>query len=196
MIKQLAAEDGVEVDHTEDESVYTPENLARYAAIVWLQVSGDVLTDDGRAAFETYLKSGGGWAGIHGPADAEWSWPTYEDIVGARFLYHPTNGSQIASVSPDASDPSTSFLPRPWLWEEEWYAFKRNPRGPFTVLLTIDESSYDPEEQPMGSDHPVAWRGTFGRGKTWYTSLGHHEESYREENFRNHVRSGINSVLR
>ena len=195
-IQELSAGEGIVVEHTEDEGAFTLENLDRHDAVVWLQVSGDVLTETGRAAFADYLARGGGWAGIHGPADAEWWWPTYDDIVGARFRCHPTNGRQAASVIVRAEDPSTAALPHPWVWEDEWYAFEHAPGAPFTVLLGIDESTYDPEDGPMGENHPVAWRGTFGAGKTWYTSLGHHADSYSDERFRKHLWGGITSVLR
>jgi type 1 glutamine amidotransferase len=184
------------VDHTEDSDVFTVDNLAGYDAVIWLQVSGDVLDEAGRVAFAGYLRNGGGFAAIHGPADAEWSWPEYEDIVGARFQYHPADGNQKADVVVEAEDPSTAHLPNPWQWADEWYVFKRNPRGHKEILLRVDESTYDTDAESMGEDHPVTWRGRYGKGRTWYTSLGHHAESYADPAFREHLRGGIASVLR
>lgn len=197
LINTYAHDRGITVDQTEDEADFTLPNLAHYDAVVWLQVSGDVLDEAGRAAFDAYLRAGGGFAGIHGAADAEWSWPTYESIVGARFLFHPLeNQTQTAAVISELADPSTSPIPQPWKWSDEWYSFKRNPRGEFEILLRIDESSYDPESEPMGDDHPVSWRGRHGEGRTWYTSLGHWPESYADPIFREHVWGGITSVMR
>jgi type 1 glutamine amidotransferase len=197
LIEERASEAGIAVDHTEDESLFSEENLARYAGVVWLQVSGDVLDESGREAFAAYLRSGGGFAGIHGASDAERTWPEYENIVGARFRFHPQDQpTQTASVITELDDPSTASIPRDWQWCEEWYAFTRNPRGDVEILLRVDESAYDPETAPMGEDHPVCWRGRVGAGKTWYTALGHSSESYSDSVFRDHIWGGVLSVLR
>jgi type 1 glutamine amidotransferase len=197
LVQACASNSGVAVDQTEDESDFNSPNLDRYDSVVWLQVSGDVLDDAGRTAFDAYLRAGGGYAGIHGASVAERSWPTYESIVGARFLFHPmVRQFQTARVITELSDPSTASIPQSWDWLDEWYSFERNPRGEFQILLRIDESSYDPEEKPMGDDHPVSWRGRHGEGHTWYTSLGHLAESYADPIFRDHIWGGIKSVMR
>lgn len=197
MIRASAASELVEVTATEDSAIFSPDGLALFDAVVWLQVSGDVLTDHQRVAFSAYLRGGGGFAAIHGPADAEWSWPEYTDILGARFLYHPEAGTQSAEVRVEDPDhPSTEGITSPWAWTEEWYVFDRNPRGSKRILLTVDESTYDVQAQKMGADHPIAWAGQHGDGRTWYSALGHHPESYEDAKFVNHIWGGIKSVLR
>lgn len=197
LIQEFAAANSVEVEHTEDATAFTSDNLARFGAVVWLQVSGDVLNDDQRTALDGYLANGGGWAGIHGAADAEWSWPAYEAIAGARFLYHPSGQfqRQEALVVAERKSPATEPIPDGWRWAEEWYAFTRNPRSGFEILLRIDEGTYDPREQPMGTDHPVSWRGTYGTGRTFYTALGHYTDNYDDDIFRHHIWGGIASVM-
>ncbi|WP_308467127.1 ThuA domain-containing protein [Rathayibacter soli] len=196
-VTQLAAAAGVVVDHTEDSAVFTTDSLQRYAAVVWLNVSGDVLDQDGRRAFASYLRAGGGFAAIHGPADAEWSWPEYDTILGARFLFHPREHQfQRATMRSERhGHASTAELPNPWVWTDEFYAFKSNPRPRVSVLLTVDESTYDPELEPMGADHPVSWTARYGAGRTWYTALGHNAEAYSDAEFRSHLWGGISSVI-
>jgi uncharacterized protein len=197
LVQACAGDNGVAVDHAENAAEFNPRNLDRYDAVVWLQVSGDVLDTSGRSAFDAYLRAGGGYAGIHGAATAERSWPAYEAIVGAWFLFHPhTRQLQTARVLTELDDPSTASIPRPWQWHEEWYSFTRNPRGESEILLRVDESSYDPEDEPMGEDHPVSWRGRHGEGRTWYTALGHAAKSYADPIFRGHIWGGITSVMR
>jgi type 1 glutamine amidotransferase len=195
LIQQAAAADGVEVVATEDNAAFEAPALAGFDAAVWLQVSGDVLTDPQREAFGAFLRAGGGFAGIHGASDAERSWPDYEDIVGARFLYHPKLQAQTADLWAEATHPCTAGLPEPWRWTEEWYTFERNPRGLVEVLLKVDEQTYDVQEQCMGADHPICWAGHFGAGRTWYTALGHHRESYADPVFARHIWGGITSVV-
>lgn len=195
LITDQAYEDGNTLDHSEDSTLFTLENLARYDAVIWLQVTGNVLDEAGRRAFSAYLNAGGGFAGIHVTADAERSWPAYEDIVGARFAHHPRSPNQLASLAVEAAHPSTDHLSNPWLWADEWYAFERNPRGCKEVVLSVDETTYDPEFSHMGDDHPISWWGQWGKGRTWYTSLGHHSIAYSNPVFRAHIRGGVASVL-
>ena len=48
------------------------------------------------------------------------------------------------------------------------------------VLISIDETTYDPETGPMGEDHPMVWWHDIGKGRVFYSALGHSPESYRE----------------
>lgn len=205
LIQRTAAENDVDVIATEDPAAFEAEALEGIDAAVWLHVSGDVLEPSQREAFGTFLRQGGGFAGIHGAADAEWGWPEYEQIIGARFLYHPKDGAQTTDLIVETHDhPSTRTLPDRWRWTEEWYSFQRSPRPEVDVLLSVDESTYDltfdetiydPAAPAMGADHPISWAGRFGAGHTWFTSLGHHPEAYADENFTAHIWGGITSVL-
>ena len=71
-IRQLGARHHFAVDATEDAGAFTDANLARYDVVVWLSTTGDVLTDAQQAAFERYIRAGGGYAGIHAASDTEY----------------------------------------------------------------------------------------------------------------------------
>jgi uncharacterized protein len=58
------------------------------------------------------------------------------------------------------------------------------------VLLTLDEMSYDPGPAAMG-DHPIAWCHFVGKGRAWYTKLGHRAETYANPAFVRHLLGGI-----
>ncbi|HSI80122.1 MAG TPA: ThuA domain-containing protein [Solirubrobacterales bacterium] len=192
-IEELAAEHNFSVDATEDAAAFTDENLANYDVVIWLLTTGDVLDDSQQAAFERYIRAGGGYAGIHSASDTEYDWPWYGDLVGAYFSGHPRNQDATIKVS-DRVHPSTAHLPARWDRFDEWYSFRRNPRGDVHVLASIDESTYDPEAHPMGLDHPVAWCQAFDGGRSWYTALGHTIESYSESDFRQHILGGIETA--
>jgi type 1 glutamine amidotransferase len=89
-----------------------------------------------------------------------------------------------------ATHPSTRHYPASFVFTDEWYAFKRNPRGSVRVLLTIDESTYAPGTSAMG-DHPIAWYHLVGRGRSWYTNMGHRSETYDDPAFERHLLGGI-----
>ena len=88
-IRELATRAGLAVDATEDSSAFTDTNLRRYAAVVFLLTTGDVLNPPQQAAFERYIRRGGGFAGVHSASDTEYDWPWYGRLVGAYFRSHP-----------------------------------------------------------------------------------------------------------
>ena len=53
------------VDATEDAAAFTPENLARYRAVVFLNSSGEVFDEKQKAAFQGFIHGGGGLAAVH-----------------------------------------------------------------------------------------------------------------------------------
>jgi cytochrome c len=192
-IQQLAADNGFTVDHTEDATAFTDENLAQYDVVIWLSTTGDVLNDAQQAAFERYIQGGGGYAGIHSASDTEYDWPWYGDLVGTYFRGHPRNQDGVVKVS-DHAHPSTQHLPALYNKFDEFYSFRDNPRGDVHVLMSLDEDSYDPETHAMGLDHPIAWCQNYDGGRSWYTGLGHTIESYSEPEFLQHVLGGIETA--
>ncbi len=187
-IRQLGQQNGFAVDATEDASQFTEANLARYQAVVFLSTTGDVLNAAQQAAFETYMRNGGGFAGVHSATDTEYDWPWYAGLVGAYFKSHPAIQRGVLRIE-DATHPSTSPLPATWERTDEWYDFRINPRGRVKVLATLDESSY--QGGTMGADHPIAWCQQYGGGRAWYTAGGHTQQSYTEALFRQHLLGGI-----
>jgi type 1 glutamine amidotransferase len=183
-----ALRDLFQVDATEDAGAFTPDNLARYRAVVFLNTSGTILDQAQKAAFEEYIRGGGGFAGVHGAADTEYDWPFYGELIGAHFASHPQIQPAVVRVE-DPTHPATAGLPQTWTRTDEWYNFRTNPRARVHVLLTLDESSYT--GGTMGADHPHAWYRTYGRGRSFYTAGGHTVESYAEPAFRSHLAGGI-----
>lgn len=189
-VKDLGTAYGFTVDATEDGTVFTPDNLATYRAVVFALTSGDVLDDTEKAAFEGYIRAGGGYAGIHSASDTEFDWPFYGHVVGAYFKSHPHGQQQARVVVEDRDNPSTTHLPTTWNRWDEWYNFRTNPRTTVHVLASLDESSYDPGPDRMG-DHPITWCQKVEGGRSWYTAMGHTEESYADPAFRAMLLGGI-----
>ncbi len=207
-IRQLGASNGFSVDASEDPEDFSPENLAQYAAVIFLNTTLDVLdTPAQQEALVQYIETGGGFVGIHSAADTHHDWPFYGELVGAQFLAHPVANQPGSLLVEDPEHPSTSFLGDSWnLPLEEFYSFKSNPRGAVRVLLRIDESGYlqepntscDPSGPtfPQGysgvmGDHPMAWCHDKFAGRAWYTALGHEPYLYLDSQFRAHLLSGI-----
>jgi hypothetical protein len=192
-IESIARRRGWSVHHTENGAVHNPGDLARFAAVVWHNTSGDVLDEAQREALRRWIEAGGGWVGVHGAGgDASYDWRWYvEELVGAQFIGH-TMGPQFQKgtlIGEDASHPATRHLASPWIHEEEWYSFDRSvrERPDFQVLARVDESTYSPRlklffmdrDIAMG-DHPIVWSHCVGRGRALFSALGHQASAYAE----------------
>ena len=88
-IQKLGKENDFDVDTTEDPIVFTEDNLKKYAAVVFLNTTGNVLNYKQEAAFERFIQAGGGFVGIHSATDTEYDWRWYAKLVGANFESHP-----------------------------------------------------------------------------------------------------------
>ena len=190
-IAKLGAENGFVVDTTENAAMFNEQNLRRYAAVVFLNTTGDVLDPLQQNAFERYIQAGGGYVGVHAATDTEYDWPWYGKLAGAYFKDHPSTPSNVQHGVyhvHDKTHASTSFLPEPWERTDEFYSFK-NMNPDVKVLLTLDEKSYIGGN--MGDWHPSAWYHEYDGGRAFYTSLGHTEETYAEPLFLRHLLEGL-----
>jgi type 1 glutamine amidotransferase len=202
-IAQMGVRNGFDVDATENADLFTDDNLAKYDVVIFLCTTGDVLNADQQSAFERYIRGGGGYAGIHSASDTEYDWAWYGGLVGAYFRDHPGGPAgnaqfQVATMNvEDPHTPATRRLGRTWTREEEWYNFRTNPRGSVHVLLSVDESTYDPRgysvpggSPPMG-DHPISWCHRYDGGRAFYTALGHKGTYWDEPLLLSHILGGI-----
>ncbi|MGV9214005.1 ThuA domain-containing protein [Micromonospora sp. RB23] len=190
-IQQLGAANGFTVEATEDAGQFTDANLARFAAVIWLSTTGDVLNAAQQASFERYITAGGGYVGVHSASDTEYDWPWYGGLVGAYFASHPAEQTATVKVA-DQVHPSTRGLPQRWSRFDELYNYRTNPRGAVHVLATLDESTYTGGS--MGYDHPISWCQNYSGGRAWYTGLGHTDASYADAAFRQHLLGGIQTA--
>ncbi|WP_378626227.1 ThuA domain-containing protein [Nocardiopsis alba] len=194
LYEALAEEHGFETEHTEDADVFNEEDLARFDVVVWLSTTGDVLDEDQQGAFEDYIRSGGGYVGVHSASDTHYDWEWYGELVGAYFASHPPGTQDATVMVNDRVHPSTAGLPASWERHDEWYDYDVNPRGDVHVLAGLDESSYEDQVDPagqMGYDHPIAWCQVYDGGRSWYTGGGHTNESYSEPEFTDHLLGGL-----
>ncbi|GGQ84551.1 ThuA domain-containing protein [Streptomyces asoensis] len=187
-VRELGATAGFTVDATEDAGAFTPANLRRYDAVVFLSTTGDVLDAAQQKAFETYIRHGGGFVGVHAAADTEYDWAFHGGLVGAWFRSHPAV-QPAAVVVEDRAHPATSGLGPTWNRTDEWYDYRTNPRERVHVLASLDEDSYT--GGTMDGDHPIAWCRTYQGGRAFYTGAGHTKESYADPAFRAHLLGGI-----
>jgi Trehalose utilisation/PKD domain len=122
-IRALGRANEFQVDATEDATVFRDSVLAHYDTVVFLSTTGDPLNNIQQAAFQRYIRAGGGFTGIHAAADTEYDWNWYGHLVGGYFLSHPP-GTPTATIDvEDLTNRSTEHLPHRWERTDEWYTF-------------------------------------------------------------------------
>ncbi|MEM8706609.1 MAG: ThuA domain-containing protein [Actinomycetota bacterium] len=188
LIADLATDHGWTVEYADDSGRFLDGDLAGFDTIVFLQTTGDFFDGAEEAAFEAYIRQGGGFVGVHAAADAEYDWDWYGGLLGGWFDGHPPTQNATIIVE-DGTHPSTEHLGATWERAGEWFDFSPNPRGSVTVLLSLDESTYS--GGGMGGDHPIAWYHEYDGGRAWYTGLGHAGSAFAEPEFIAHLRGGI-----
>ncbi len=188
-VKKLGEEFGFGVDATEESAGFTDENLKQYKTVVFMSTTGDVLNDTQQAAFERYIRAGGGFVGVHAASDTEYDWPWYGKLVGAYFSKHPSGTPKATVRLDDPDNPLISSLPLSWTRNDEWYNFRSNPRKDVHVLASLDESTY--QGGTMNGDHPITWYHDFEGGRSWYTAMGHTKESFTDPLFLMQLLGGI-----
>ncbi|KAL9714215.1 hypothetical protein Ac2012v2_002525 [Leucoagaricus gongylophorus] len=193
-------------DQTEDQSLFTDDNLQKYDGLVFLSNTGEVLDEPGKIALHNYLNKGGNFAAVHSASDCLRTTSFYGREVGAYFDYHPELQNAIVDVI-GPSHPSTAELPTTWKVMDEIYNFKSDPRSVGAiVVLAANESSYSDNgvrKFDQGVPHPIAWYQEHGSGvdqdrpagRSFYTGLGHLNETWKDETFLSHVLGGLHWAL-
>jgi type 1 glutamine amidotransferase len=195
--EQLARQHDFELVWSADPHVMEG-TLSKYAAIVFLNSSGEELNEAQRQQVERYIKAGGNAVVVHRAIIAKPGlWPWYEKLVGRSFLIHPMLQTAVVNQR-DAGFPASFGLPEHWIWSDEWYEFTNPHQIAVQTVLAVDERSYDPHKiwpgqvaRGMGEDHPVSWYHLFDGGRVFVTALGHNALAYRDPQYLAHLWGGI-----
>jgi type 1 glutamine amidotransferase len=187
MLDAIAKEQNFEVTMTNTNEEITPEGLAKYEAVFFLNTSGDVFTDAQQDAFEAWITTrNGAFVGVHSAADTEVEWSFYKELTGQYYDLHGPAGTpgDVLLEAAAAEFPGMAGIPSPWSRTEEWYNFDSHEawseKPGFTILA-----------RRADNDHPVSWTREFGNVRSFYTALGHDPEAYEDELFKAHVAGGI-----
>jgi type 1 glutamine amidotransferase len=173
----------------------TPSALVGVDAIVFANTTGSLPVRD-LGALLNWIGEGHGFAGMHSASDTYHDAPAYLEMLGNEFLTHGGQTTVDALVE-NASHPASSPLGNRFRVFDEIYKFTRANRGRVTMLLSLDRHPDDglPEAGQPG-DLPLAWAKDYGRGRVFYTALGHREDVWQNSLYQQHILGGIRWVLR
>ena len=146
------------------------EGLKKFDAVIFANTTGDLPLPDPQA-FLDWIKAGHGFIGIHAATDTFPGFQPYTEMIGGHFLRHGPQ-VEVEAINQDATCPSCKHLGKTWTVFDEIYQLKDFKRENVHGLLTLDKH---PNDKTPG-DFPVAWRKDYGKGRVFYTSLGHRED--------------------
>ena len=188
----------------------SPAALRKYDAVIFANTTGDLPLPD-KQGFLDWIKAGHGFAGMHSAADTfdktrnSEGYPPYVQMLGAEFRHHDAQ-AQVDCINQDPKHPATKMLPPLWHVKDEIYLMNSFVRTNVHGLLKLDK---EPNTKAPG-DYPISWCKKYGKGRVFYTSLGHREDmwdpntppSFKRENppevselYQKHILGGIEWVL-
>ena len=167
---------------TTDFSKYPYEKLKEYDVVIMPNAAPWSAAE--RAAFEQYMKNGGGWVGFHAAAynDRNTNWPWLLEFLGGGVFLCNNWPPQPVLLELDTQDHQvTKNLPKDFIAPaSEWYQWSPSPRDNADIQVLV---SLSPKNYPLGikdivysGDWPVVW--TNRNYRMIYLNMGHGDEEY------------------
>jgi type 1 glutamine amidotransferase len=156
-------------------------SLANVDAIFFLGHREVALEPSQRAELAAFVKDEGkGFVAAHTALTAFDSWPEFGDLLGGRYDDHPWNVASGTVINEDPSFPATKHFPPTFTLVDEFYQPKAFSRERTRVLLRLDVAAMPPNPQlrRTDGDFPLAWARMYGKGRVFYSSLGHAAETW------------------
>jgi uncharacterized protein len=166
---------------------YNAKNLDDFDAALFY-TGGDLEMDDRQKAdFISFVHDDGkGFIGIHSAAITFTKWPQYGEMIGGFYDEHPWGTFNAPIIVEDAQFPGMSQWPHAFTIKDEIYQIKDFSRDKCRVLMRLDASKLDlknPRVHRGDKDFAVAWAKMYGKGRVYYSTLGHVEENWDNPDF-------------
>lgn len=125
-------------------------------------------------------EDGKGFVAAHTATTAFLSWPEFGEMLGGRYDNHPWNTVEAPVINADPAFPATKHLPSVFNFTDEFYQTKDFSAEKSHVVLRLDTSKLppNPEFRGAGKDFPLAWAKSYGKGRVFYSALGHEAKTW------------------
>jgi type 1 glutamine amidotransferase len=166
------------------------KNLNYFDAVIFASTTGELDMDASQKQdLMAFIKEDGkGFVGIHAALDTNYTWPEYGEMIGGWFDQHPWMTFNAPILNEDSDFPAVRHFPKAFTKYDEIYQPKEWSRSNVNVLLSLDSSKLDYSNNPrihrMDHDFPVAWSKMYGKGRVFYSTLGHTEEAWEDPDIR------------
>jgi uncharacterized protein len=161
---------------------FNVRNLEYFDAIFFFGVREIDLSPEQRSDLLSFVKGDGkGFVAAHSAATAFFSWPEFGEMLGGRFDEHPWGITEGTVIVDDPKFPAMRHLPRSMVFRDELYQIKDFSRDTIRVLAHLDASKLDltgPLVHRKDGDFPAAWARTYGKGRVFYSILGHDADDW------------------
>ena len=203
--------------HSEDDSMFEPEKLKEFDAVLMLNTTGEVfrpakMPDDAKAkqkvldrearlkdSLVAFVKGGKGLAGTHSATDTYQSWGAYNDMMGGAFINHPWHTKVPVKNLAPKHPVNEAFDGKGFDITDEIYQFRSDTAlgAERKILLALDTTKMDVTKGGSRKDgqYAVSWVSTYGKGRTFYCSLGHRDEIYYNPTILKHYLAGLQYAL-
>ena len=195
-------------DLADDYSVFTTENLAKYDAILFNNTTRLKFPDPKqREAILEFTKGGGGIAGIHAAGDCFHNWPEGAALIGGLFAGHPwgAGGTWAFQLDEPNHTINKAFRGQGFWHQDEIYQYNPNTFvGPenIRILVSLDMTKKIVSDKlngpkrnkafpPGPRDVPVSWIREYGKGRLFYSNLGHNKQTNWAPNVLQHYLDGL-----
>jgi type 1 glutamine amidotransferase len=173
----------------------TPAAVRAHDGFLFYTTGRLPLAPDVRRALFARVRAGGGFVGVHSATDTWYEVPEYGELLGGIFDGHPWH-QRVRLVVEDPDQAATAHLGAEWWTTDEIYQFRGWSRRDVHVLLRLDPGSVDAARGARADgDYALAWTRAAGRGRVFYTALGHRADVWTDARFRQHVLGGIRWAL-
>jgi len=177
------------------------KNLNYFDALVFASTTGELdLTDDQKSDMMSFIKDDGkGFVGIHAALDTNYKWPEYGEMIGGWFDQHPWMTFNAPIILEDPNFPAVRHFPHAFVKRDEIYQPMKWSREKVNVLLRLDETKLDYANNPRihrtDHDFAVAWSKMHGKGRVFYSTLGHTKEAWDDPDIQKMYFEAIKWVL-
>jgi len=202
--------------HSEDDAMFEPEALKQFDAVIMLNTTGELfrprrLPKDAeekqkvlqreerlKQSLVDFVKNGGGLAGTHSATDTYKRWKEYNDMMGGAFAGHPWHTDvPVRNLRPD-HPLNAAFAGEGFTVKDEIYQFRDDTalKSDRLMLLSLDGDKMDlGKGKRKDGFYPVSWVSKYGKGRTFYCSLGHRNEIYYNPAVLEHYLAGFQYAL-
>ena len=167
------------------------KNLNYFDVLIFASTTGELDMDDSQKAdmLSFIHDDGKGFVGIHAAMDTNYKWPEYGEMIGGWFDQHPWMTFNAPIINEDPSFPAVRHFPAAFTKYDEIYQPKSWSRDKDNVLLSLDADKLDYKaggDRVHRTDHDfaVAWDKMYGKGRVFYSTLGHTEEAWHDPDIR------------
>ena len=162
-------------------------SLEWFDAVAFVNTTGSWhLDDEQKQALLSFVHDDGkGLVLAHAAIDANYHWPEFAEMTGGVFQAHPWGTFDAPVIVEDPTFPAMRHFPARLFLFDEMYSPKNWSREKVNVLMRLDETQLNYTNPQYGvaatrpdKDQAIAWSKMYGKGRVFYSSLGHTKEAW------------------